>query len=205
MPVLTTRRLEVLADGGRPVGDPPGVVSPVGGVNPGVELGQAGHPSGRDQVVAAEAAALALDAALLVAALDAGDAVERVEAVVAPEGHPALRLPAVAANEHALHGRLQVVVAHLVGRGSAQHVERVEVALQEGLLTLAGEDPVHRLAGAAEAKGEQKALGDHAGEVHPQLGEVHLGFGTGLMRLGHETFSDSFPASARISGRRRAT
>jgi hypothetical protein len=69
-----------------------------------------------------------------VAAFGAGDAVEGVEAVVASEGHPALRLPAVAANEHALHRRLEVVVSHLVGRGPAQDVERVEVVLKEGFL-----------------------------------------------------------------------
>jgi hypothetical protein len=77
--------------------------------------------------------------------------------------------------------------------------------LQKGLLSLAGEDPVHRLARAAEAEGEQEALRDHAGEVHPQVGEVDLPLSTGLMGLRDEGLSDSLPTSATISGRRRAT
>ena len=48
----------------------------------GVDLGHG------DQVVAAEPPDLALDPALLVGAVDAGLAVERVEAVVRAEQHP---------------------------------------------------------------------------------------------------------------------
>lgn len=58
----------------------------------GVQLGQRVDVGDRDQVRAAEPAALVLDATLLVAAFLAGPAVEGVEAVVRAAGHPTLRL-----------------------------------------------------------------------------------------------------------------
>ena len=73
----------------RPVADPAvvvlGVVARRGSSLSSAMVSTSGH---RDQVGAAEPAALTLDAALLVRALDAGLAVERVEAVVGPEQRP---------------------------------------------------------------------------------------------------------------------
>ena len=59
----------------------------------------------------AEAPDLAFDATLLVRALRAGEAEERVEAVVAAHGDEALGLLAIPTLEHPDDGRLQVVVA----------------------------------------------------------------------------------------------
>src|SRR6266498_4944711 len=60
-----------------------------------------------DQVAAAEAAALTLDPALLVGALEAGLAEERVVAVVAAQGDEPLVLDAVAALQDAGDRRLE--------------------------------------------------------------------------------------------------
>src|SRR3954452_440103 len=97
-------------------------------------------------MVAAEPSALTLHATLLMGTLDAGVAVERVEAVVGPERHPAGRLGAVAAEQHPGDRGLEVVVADLVGWCPAQHLEGLLMAFQERLLPLGGVGPVHRLA-----------------------------------------------------------
>ena len=68
---------EVLADGADPRPDPAGVLGLPGRGDPRVQLRQGVHFRDRDQVVAAEVADLALDAAFLVRSVDAGLAVER--------------------------------------------------------------------------------------------------------------------------------
>jgi hypothetical protein len=79
---------EVLADGARAGGDAAGVALPVPPVDHRVELGECVHFGDGDEVVAAEPAELAIDAAVLVGAADVGLAVEGVEAVVGVEGGP---------------------------------------------------------------------------------------------------------------------
>src|SRR4051794_35082388 len=91
---------EVVADTAGAVGDPAGVVGVVERRQPGVELCDRGDLRDGDEMGAAEPAALALHPALLVGALDARAAVERVEAVVGAELHPAVGLLAVAAEQH---------------------------------------------------------------------------------------------------------
>jgi len=80
---------EVLRDAQRPVADPTPIVGEVIGLEELVQLGHRLDLGDRDQVVAAEPAALTLDPALLMSALHAGVTVERIEAVVRPERDPA--------------------------------------------------------------------------------------------------------------------
>jgi len=77
---------EVLGDAQRTVGDPAGVISQVVGLQQLVELGHRLDLRDRDQVVAAEPAALTFDTALLVRALNTGVAVEGVEPVFTEPG-----------------------------------------------------------------------------------------------------------------------
>jgi len=72
----------VLTDAHGAVADPAGVIGEVVADQQRVELSDRLDLRDRDQVVAAEPSALTFDAALLVRALDAGVAVERLEAVV---------------------------------------------------------------------------------------------------------------------------
>ena len=160
----------------------------------------------RDQMVAAEPAALALDAALLVGALDAGMAVERLEAVVGPERHPAGRLGAVAAEQHPRHRRLQVVVADVEHRGPAEGGERGLMAFQERLLPLGGVGPVHRLARERQPQREQEDLRADPGQIDPQVREVDLGLARRARGSAARTRPRAaLPAAAQISGRRFAT
>ncbi|MER8034929.1 hypothetical protein [Streptomyces hydrogenans] len=69
--------VEVEADGRGPVVDVADVLVHLDLLDPRVQIGQRVDVGDRDQVRAAEPAALVLDPALLVGALDAGPAVER--------------------------------------------------------------------------------------------------------------------------------
>jgi hypothetical protein len=111
-----------------------------------VELVKAGNLGDRDQVGAAEPPALVLDAALLVRTVLTRDAVERLEPVVRAERHPPLGLDTAATEADPIDRRLEVVVADVAGRDTAQRAEGLDVALQERLLGLGLEHPVHRLA-----------------------------------------------------------
>src|SRR5580658_9169094 len=87
-----------------------------------VQLGYGADLGNRDQVVAAEPADLALHAALLMGALQAGLAIEGIQAGPGPEGGPPVSLhPGPGEAEHAGHRRSQVVVADLPRRHAAQH------------------------------------------------------------------------------------
>jgi hypothetical protein len=83
---------EVLADADRPVLDSAVVIGQVLADQPFVELGHRRHCRDRDQMVAAEPAALTLHPALLMRPLDAGVAVERVETMMRTERDPARRV-----------------------------------------------------------------------------------------------------------------
>ncbi len=88
----------MLPDAHRAVADPPGVISEVVADQQLVEFRDRLDLRDRDQVVAAEPAAFTFDAALLMRALNTGVAVERLEAVMRPERHPARGLGAVRPN-----------------------------------------------------------------------------------------------------------
>ncbi len=137
---------EVVPDRERPVVDAPTVLGRVDLLQPGVELDERRDLRHGDEVVTPEPADLALHPALLVRALDPGQAVEGVEAVVRPEHHPPVGFGAVTAEQHAGDGTLEIVVADLVDRGAAQDPERLQVAFDERLLPLAGIDAVNGLA-----------------------------------------------------------
>ena len=70
---------EVLPDAGRPARDVPPVLGGIGLGQPGVQLRQRRGPRHGHEPAAAEPADLSLDPALLVRALGAGLAVERLE------------------------------------------------------------------------------------------------------------------------------
>jgi hypothetical protein len=134
---------EVLTHSVGAVADAAGVIGGVGGRKVLVELAdRADHRDG-DQVPAAKPATLSLDPALLVGALDAWLAKERVEPVVAAQRDEPLVLDAVAALEDPRHRGAEVVVADPVGHPT-QVGEPLDVALQERLLRLGGERPVNR-------------------------------------------------------------
>ncbi len=139
---------------------------------------------------AAEPSALALHPALLVRAVDAGLAVEAVEPVVRPERHPLLGLQPVAPEQHPRHRRLEIVVADPVERHPAEGLERVHVPLDERLLPLRGEHPVHRPARRRQPQREQEAVGQYSVELHPQISEVDLSLRARRMRLRHERLLD---------------
>ena len=84
----------VLPDRVGVAGDAADVVVVLPGADLVVEFVQGGDFGHGGEVVAAEPSDLALDAAFLVGAVDAGLAVERVEAVVGAEQHPAFVLVA---------------------------------------------------------------------------------------------------------------
>ena len=124
---------------------------------------------------AAEPAAVSFDPTLLVRALLAGLAVERLDPIVAAERHPPVRLDPVAPKQHPMHRRTQIVVAN-PGRDTTKSFEGINMPLEKRLLTLRGERPVHRLTRARQPQREQETLGRLAGQVDPYLAEVDLGF-----------------------------
>lgn len=127
-------------------------------------------------MVASEPADLPLDAALLVRTLDSGLAIEGFDAVVGTDGGPPVGLDPLAGEpDHARDGGLEVVVADLPGRHPAEHVEGVDVTLEEGFLPSRGTDPVHGLARVGEPKAEQRAGYELAAQADGDVAEVNLG------------------------------
>ena len=185
------RRLarERLADSLTTAADGAAEVGRAGGEEAGVQLGEVGELGDRDEVVAAEAADLALDAALLVGALFAAAGELRGEQVMGAQGDEAIGFQPPAASEHLRHGRAQVVVAD--GRkGAAEEGEGADVALEEGLLGLASEGLAEagpRKTGAHQEQWDGAAL---AAEADLGLAPVDLGLGGGVVDQGHEGFID---------------
>jgi len=177
---------EVLPDAHGAVADPAAIIGQVVADQQLVELGHGVDLRDRDQVVAAEPAAFPLHAALLMRTLDTGVAVERLEAVVGPERDPAPGLGAVAAEQHPRHRGLEVVVADVEHRRPTEHRERRQVPFQERLLTLGGIGPVDSLTRERQPQGEQEDLRADPRQVDPQIREVHLTLGAGLVGLRHE-------------------
>ena len=103
---------------------------------------------------------------------------------MAAEGHEALGLDAVPSEQHPCHGRLQVVV--LDARRHPTHPgEGVDMAGQERLLGLGGKGPVQGPPRVAQPQREQPQLHHDATDHRNELAEVDLGFGAGLVGLGH--------------------
>jgi hypothetical protein len=99
---------EVLTHGAAAVADAAGVIGGVRSLEVLVELGEGGDHGDGDQVAAAEPATLTLHPTLLVGALDAGLAEERVEPIVAAQGDEPLVLDAVAAHQDPAHRVFEV-------------------------------------------------------------------------------------------------
>ena len=175
--------LRHLPDRAQPASDVAGVVRAVGVLDQRVELGQAVHVRDRHEAAAAEAPDLALHAALLVRALDAGLAEEAVEAVVRAQRREAVALDAVAAAQHAHHRRAQIVVAD-AARHAAEAAEGDRVALEERLLALAREADVHRPSRVREPHEEHRQLGQHAVQPDADRAEVGLRLLARGMQLG---------------------
>ena len=179
-------RGEVLPDRGRPASDMAGILGGVRLGQPGVKLRQRTGPRHRHEPAAAEPADLPLDPALLMRALRAGQAVERLEPVMSPEGQPPLGLGPVPSGQHLGHRRRQVVIADLPGWHPAHHLERGHVPLQERLLRLAGEHPVAGLARIRQPAGEHETPRQLPVQLDRHVPEVDLGLGARLPGLRHE-------------------
>ncbi len=173
---------EMVADGDRPPGNAPAVIDEVTASDEVVELGHRGHAGHRDEVAAAEPADLALDAALLVRAFDAGPAEERVEPVVRAQHDESFGLETITALEYPHHRRLQVVIADPC-RHPTEVFERADVAIDEGLLGLVAIHPVERLARRRETYHEHPPVGEHPVEVERDLTEIDLALIAEAMKL----------------------
>lgn len=101
----------------------------------------------RHQVASPEAADIVLDAALLVSALFAWDAEERVEPVVRAERDEPVGLDPITALQDAGHRGLQVVVPDPSG-DAAEVGERLDMPLQERFLGLGAVGDVERASGS---------------------------------------------------------
>ncbi len=167
-------KLEVGTDRAGAVLDPPGEVGLVSPLEPGIELAQGRDVGLRDEVVAPEPADLALHSALLMRSLNAGHAVEGVEPGVRAKQRPPVGLGAGAPEQHPGHGAPQVVVAD-VHRRDPEDPERLQVSLDERLLSLGGVDAVDRGAAEAQAEGEHEAAGLLTRQGQPDVAEVDLG------------------------------
>ena len=174
-----------------------GVVGDVSQGNQLIQLAQGLDFGQRDQVTPTEATDLSFHAALFMGASDAGEAEERVEAVVAAHGHEALGLLAVPTLEHPDDGRLEVVIADAAGH-PAELLEGSDVAVDEDLLGLVGIDPVEGLPRGGQPHDEHAADDLLTGEPEADLAEVDFSFLTDRMGLGHLTW-------ARATGRRAFT
>src|SRR5258708_5292977 len=96
-------------------------------------------------------------------AVDAGPAVEDLHAGPGAERGPSLGLHAGPGEAEDLgNRRTEVVVADFSAWQPSQHLESVEVALEEGFLSLRDEDAVDGLSGEGEPEDEQIAQGAHA-------------------------------------------
>ena len=175
----------VLGHAGRAVADPAGVIGVIGGLQQGVEFVDGVHHRHRHAVVAAKPPALAFNPALLVAALMAGLAIPGLEPVVGAKRDPAVVLLPGSPEEDLGDRAVEVVVADLVDRHTAEAGEGVLVALQERLLASGDRGPVRRPRRIGQPHREQRGLGLHPGQNHPQIVEVDLGLSAGFMGLGH--------------------
>jgi len=136
-------------------------------------------------VPAPKPADLALDAALLVGAVLAGEAVERIEPVVRTQRHETGVFEPVPAKRDPGHRRFEVVVADHADRYPAEGGERPDVAVEERFLGLVGVGEMERLARMRQAHAEHEYLHHHPGNGDGELAEVDLGLLGRRMSLRH--------------------
>ena len=131
--------------------DTAGVVAGVRGGQRRVECRERSDVWDRGEMSSAEPPDLSLDTALLMRPLDAGDAEERVVAVVRAHRDEPGVLQALAAQRDPDHRRGEVVVADHPGRDTAECFEGAGVAVEERLLGLVGVGDVDGLARVRQA------------------------------------------------------
>jgi hypothetical protein len=170
------------------------VVGDIGQGNQLVQLAQGLDLRQRDQVAPTEATNFSLHTSLFMGTSDAGEAEERVEAVVAAHGHEALGLLAIPALEHPDHGRLEVVIANASGHPT-ELLEGSDMAVDEDLLGLVGIDPVEGLPRGGQPHDEHAANDLLTGEPEADLAEVDFSFLTDRMRLRDVDLSQSHRAA----------
>ena len=128
----------------------------------------------RGEVPAPEPTDLALDPTLLMRPFDAGQAEERVVAVVRPQSDEPFVLPAGPPEQDPDDRWGQVVVADHPGRHPTQRSERPDVPVQERFLGLVGVGDVHGLARVRQAQHEHPQLHHDPGDHSAELPEVDL-------------------------------
>ncbi|WP_248580894.1 hypothetical protein [Nocardioides sp. InS609-2] len=172
-------------DCARAAGDDPVVISDIAGCDQSGEFDQRRDLRWRDQMAAAEPADLAFHTTLLVCALFAGNAEERVEPVVGPQRDEPLGLLAVPALQHSGHRGLEVVVAD-PARHATEVLERRRVSFEECFLGLVAVGNVERLPATGQAHHEHPHLHHDPVQHDLELTEVDLGLSAGRMLLGDE-------------------
>ena len=140
-------------------------------------------------MVAPEPADLALDAALLVCALDPRSRERRREQVVGAQRDEAVALDPTSALQDLLHRRGQVVVADL-REHAAEPVERLDVQLEERLLRLDQRGLTERRPRERRAHKEQMNRRAHPRQVDLRLAPVDLRTHTRVVHLRHEHLPD---------------
>ena len=175
---------EVLTDTLPVAEDVPGIISFVGKSDEVVQLGQGLDRRQRHEVTPAKASDLTFDATFLVCPFLAGQAEERVEAVVASERHEALGLFAVSALQHPCNGGLQVVIAD-ANRHASEVLEGSDVSVDEDLLSFVGIDAVEGLSRRGEPHDEHPPDDLFTAKAKTDLAEVDLGLFARWMGLGN--------------------
>ena len=169
--------------------DPPAQVRLAAREQQRVELGQVRDRRDGDQVVAAEAPDLALDATLLVRALDARRGELRHEQVVRAQRDEPVGLHAPPSLEDLLDRRAQVVEADLL-EDAAEPLERLDVELQERLLGLDQRRLAERRARERRAHQEQMHPRRDASQLDLRLAPVDLRQHAGRVDLRDEHLAD---------------
>ena len=140
-------------------------------------------------MTATETPDLALDAALLMRALEADERELRLKQEVRPQRDEAIGLHAPAALEDLLDRRPQIVVAHQ-RRNAAEEVKRLGVPFEERLLRLVEERSGKRRARVTEAQMKEMNLRAPAAQQHPCLAPVDLALHPRRVQLRHERLTD---------------
>ena len=153
------------------------VVGVIGGRQQRVKFVDRVHHRHGHAVGTPEPAAFAFHTAFLVAALMARLAIPRLKTVVRAKRERALVLLPAAPEQHLLDRAVEVVVADLLHRDPTEALEAVNVTFQKRLLTLGQKRAVRRASRIRPPHGEQRGLGLHAAQDHPQVMKVGLRLG----------------------------
>ncbi len=187
---------ELLSDRPGPPVDPPVKIGLAAGEQQPVERGDRPDRRDRDEVVAAVAPDLALNAALLMRPRDSRGREDRVEQVVRAQRDEPIRLDPPAAAQHLLHRRAEIVIAHL-GEHASEPRERERVTLQKRLLRLDRAGHAERRAREARPHEKQMHPGQRPRQVDVRLTPVNLGRHPRRVACGTNTSPAAKPSSRR--------